>query len=151
LKLTHLLVPLMSLIFGVTFFCFIANADSGLNLALTELNAAARLDFGSYKADIGLRYNLSASKIDQLHLSLKMQPADIFMAAEISILCGKPIDRVVTVYQKHKSKGWGHIAKQLGIKPGSPEFKALKNKANSCSGKLKNKHNKNKYKYKKHK
>lgn len=75
------------------------------------------------------------------------------MAAEISILCGRPVDRVVVVYQKHKNKGWGYIAKQLGIKPGSAKFKALKNKANSCSDRLKYQHkNKNKYKkYKKHK
>jgi hypothetical protein len=29
-------------------------------------------------------------------------------------------------YQVHKGKGWGVIAKNLGIKPGSKEFHALK-------------------------
>ncbi len=141
MKLKHFLVPLIGLILSLAAFTFTATADSDLNFALTELNAAARLDFGSYRANIGLSYNLSASKIDYLHVSLRMPPSDIFMVAELSLMCGRPIDRVVVVYQKHKTRGWGYIAKQLGIKPGSPRFKALKNKATYHSGKLKNKKN----------
>ena len=34
---------------------------------------------------------------------------------------------VKNTYQAHKGKGWGVIAKELGIKPGSREFHALKN------------------------
>lgn len=146
MKLKHFLVPLICLL-SLAVFTLNVNADSELDFALTELNAAARLDFGSYRANIGLSYNLSESKIDYMYVSLKMQPSDIFMAAEISIISGRPIDQVVTVYQTHKAQGWGNIAKQLGIKPGSPEFKALKNRANSCTGKIKNKGNsKNKHK-----
>ncbi len=143
MKLKPLLISLICLVFSLATYTFTASADSDLDFALSELNAAARLDFGSYKADIGLRYNLSESKVDYWYVSLKMQPSDIFMAAEISILCGKPIDSVVTIYQTHKSRGWGYIAQQLGIKPGSAEFKELKNKANGFSGKLKNKNKDN--------
>lgn len=149
MKFKLFLVLLISLVFGLTVFTFPACADSDLNFALTELNAAARLDFGSYRTNIGLSYNLSESKIDYLNVSLRMQPSDIFMAAELSILCGKPVDHVVVVYQKHKHRGWGYIAKELGIKPGSPQFKALKNKANYHSGKIKNKNKNNPKKNKK--
>jgi hypothetical protein len=38
----------------------------------------------------------------------------------------QPIERVLTVYDSHKAKGWGAMAKELGIKPGSAEFHALK-------------------------
>lgn len=148
MKLKHLLIPLICLIFGSVVFAFPSSGDFELDSALSELDASAQLDFGSYKADIGLRYNLSTSKIEYWHVNLRMQPSDIFMAAEISVLCGKPIDRVIEVYQVDKARGWGYIAKQLGIKPGSAEFKALKGKANTCSGNLKNK-NKNKHKNKK--
>lgn len=140
MKSRHFLVPLSCLIITLAACAFTAKADSSLDFALTQLNAAARLDFGSYKANIGLSYNLSASKIEYMHITLRMQPSDIFMAAELSVLCGKPIDHVVVVYRKHKHKGWGYIAKQLGIKPGSAKFHALKNKAHSHSGKLKHKH-----------
>jgi hypothetical protein len=33
---------------------------------------------------------------------------------------------VMATYESHKGKGWGVIAKELGIKPGSAEFHALK-------------------------
>jgi hypothetical protein len=39
----------------------------------------------------------------------------------------RPPETVVQTYQTHKGKGWGVIAKELGIKPGSREFHALKN------------------------
>lgn len=149
MKSRHFLVPLICSVITLATCSFTANADSGLDFALTQLNAAARLDFGSYKANIRLSYNLSASKIEYMHVSLRMQPSDIFMAAELSVLCGMPIDRVVVVYQKNKHKGWGHIAKQLGIKPGSAKFHALKNKANYQAGKIKHKNKNQKKKHKK--
>ena len=149
MKSRHFLISLICSVIALATCSFTANADSGLDFALTQLNAAARLDFGSYKANIRLSYNLSASKIEYMHISLRMQPSDIFMAAELSVLCGMPIDRVVVVYQKNKHKGWGHIAKQLGIKPGSEKFHALKNKANYQSDKIKHKNKNQKKKHKK--
>jgi hypothetical protein len=38
----------------------------------------------------------------------------------------KPPAAVIEIYNKNKGKGWGAVARSLGIKPGSPEFKALK-------------------------
>jgi hypothetical protein len=35
-------------------------------------------------------------------------------------------EKVMQVYTPNKKKGWGAIAKELGIKPGSAEFHALK-------------------------
>lgn len=92
MKSRHFLISLICSVIALATCSFTANADSGLDFALTQLNAAARLDFGSYKANIRLSYNLSASKIEYMHISLRMQPSDIFMAAELSVLCGMPID-----------------------------------------------------------
>jgi len=41
-------------------------------------------------------------------------------------MSGKPIDYVTEQYKENKGRGWGALAKSLGIKPGSPEFHALK-------------------------
>ena len=43
-------------------------------------------------------------------------------------MLGSNIDDVIISYKKNKEKGWGVIAKEMGIKPGSPEFHALKGK-----------------------
>jgi hypothetical protein len=54
-------------------------------------------------------------------------PADAFMAFQFGQMAHRPPETVIHTYQAHKGKGWGVIAKELGIKPGSREFHALKN------------------------
>jgi len=46
---------------------------------------------------------------------------------------------VIDSYRKNKSKGWGALARDLGIKPGSKEFKALKDKIQASADKAKKK------------
>lgn len=101
--------------------------DAQLNASLSKIDANAELDFGAFKARVGAEYNVSTGKIDSWSVNLGMKAGDIYLALEIAKLTKKPVDDVVNVYQKNKGKGWGVIAKELGIKPGSPEFHALKN------------------------
>ena len=49
------------------------------------------------------------------------------MACTIASVIGRPCRQVVDVYERDHGQGWGNIAKQMGIKPGSPEFHRLKN------------------------
>jgi hypothetical protein len=56
----------------------------------------------------------------------RLSPADAYLALRLSVLIGKPIDYVIVRYNKHKKRGWGYIAKKLGIKPGSDGFYLLK-------------------------
>ena len=100
--------------------------DTELDLELSRMNNDAKGDFTSFKADLSLSYNVSEKEIDRLHLSVKMEPAEIFLALELAKISKRPIQEVVEVYTTHKDKGWGFIAKQIGIKPGSPEFHTLK-------------------------
>ena len=97
------------------------------------------LDFGAFKTDLNLSYNISEKRIDYLSVSVKMEPAEIYLTLELSKISGKPVDDVVEIYKVHKNKGWGYIAKQLGIKPGSPEFHKLKENTKNKGSKGKNK------------
>ncbi|MBL4704226.1 MAG: hypothetical protein JKY54_06880 [Flavobacteriales bacterium] len=99
-----------------------------LDLNLNSINKEGKADLPKFKTDLKLSYNVSSKKLDQM-FSLKMQPGEIYFALEIANLTKKPIDDVIKSYQANKDKGWGVIAKELGIKPGSPEFHALKNKS----------------------
>ena len=53
-------------------------------------------------------------------------PGDVFMACNIAAIIGRPCRYVVEAYERDRGHGWGNIAKQMGIKPGSPEFHRLK-------------------------
>jgi hypothetical protein len=53
-------------------------------------------------------------------------PGDVWMACNIASIIGRPCRYVVDVYERDHGHGWGNIAKQMGIKPGSAEFHRLK-------------------------
>ena len=123
---------LMVIFTGISNAQVIFNTGSAeLDADLGKINADASLDFGSFKTDLAISYGISEKKIDYLSISVKMEPAEIYLALELSELSGQSIDHVVEVYQVNRAKGWGVIARELGIKPGSPEFHNLKNNANS--------------------
>lgn len=110
---------------------------------LNRINVEAKADFGKFKAEMGTSYNIAESRIDYYHAELKMEPADIYFALEISNVTRRPVDEIVRVYTDNRGNGWGKIAQQLGIKPGSAEFHALKGKVKNKAekgGKGKEKH-----------
>jgi len=126
----YLIITLLLFCFYTTRAQYYSN-DDDLNQSLLAIDANARLDFGMFKSDISINYNITEKKIDYLSAEIGMSAGDIYMSVELAKISYKSIDQVVEVYNVHKRKGWGVIAKELGIKPGSPEFHALKNDANN--------------------
>lgn len=102
--------------------------DSELDADLNVINTSAKNDMGTFKADLTATFGVSVKNLDYM-LSIKMEPAEIYFALEISVAVNKPIETVIDTYEANREKGWGYIAQQLGIKPGSPEFHALKGKS----------------------
>ena len=74
-----------------------------------------------------------------MKVSIGMEPGEIFMALEIVKNSKSTLTQVLDIYKKDKSKGWGYIAKQAGIKPGSAAFHQLKDNAKGRKGKAKGK------------
>lgn len=101
------------------------SGDSELDKQLTTISTNAKADWTKFKDDVSKAYNTTVAKIDKL-IGLGMTGGDIIMAHEVALISKKPIDDVVSSYKKNKSKGWGVIAKEMGIKPGSDEFHKLK-------------------------
>lgn len=102
--------------------------DSELDSDLNVINTNAKADLPAFKADLTATFGVSIKNVDYM-LSIKMEPAEIYLALEISVAVNKPIETVVDTYEANRDKGWGYIAQQLGIKPGSAEFHALKGKS----------------------
>ncbi|MDX1701966.1 MAG: hypothetical protein R3250_15170, partial [Melioribacteraceae bacterium] len=61
-------------------------------------------------------------------------------ASVLSSATDRPVSEVVELYSE--KKGWGAVAKELGIKPGSEEFHELKANTMKETGKDKQKKNK---------
>ncbi len=100
--------------------------DSGLDAELNVANKEAEADLPLFKKNLSAEFSISLPKIEGL-LEF-MLPGEILIAVKISTVANQPIDTVIESYKKNKGKGWGVIAKEMGIKPGSAEFHALKGK-----------------------
>jgi hypothetical protein len=106
-------------------FCGSAFASGGLDNFLGNLNIQARSDLTGFSARVSAQFGVPVAQVSAT-IGTVREPADAFMVFQLGHMTGYPPERVMEVYERHRGKGWGVIAKSLGIKPGSPEFHALK-------------------------
>ena len=116
-----------------------ATGDAELDGVLKDIDSKAKKDIVAFEERVAGNFNIAKEEVEQAVKVLP--PGDVFMAAQISSTVNKPFPAVVETYQANKDKGWGEVAKEMGIKPGSPEFHEMKKalKANGKKGKAKGK------------
>ena len=90
-----------------------------------NLNIRAEADPSGFRARIAARFKIGDAQITTV-LSNVESPADAYMVFRFGEMSAKPTDYIIDQYRSNKGKGWGVLAKSLGIKPGSKEFHALK-------------------------
>jgi hypothetical protein len=90
-----------------------------------DFNIQAQADPSGFRARLATRFNLGDVQIRAV-LSNIENPADAYIMLRLGEMSGRPTDYIVEKYSYNKAKGWGALAKSLGIKPGSEEFHALK-------------------------
>jgi hypothetical protein len=105
----------------------------GLEDFLSNVNVQARVDLPGFSAKISTQFGVPLPRVQAVVQSVR-EPADAFMVFQLGQMSGQSPDRVLAVYTPRKNKGWGVIAKELGIKPGSAEFHALKSGNLSFTG-----------------
>ena len=91
-----------------------------------DLSIQAQADPSGFRARLGARFRIGDAEISAV-LSNVEYPGDAYMVLRLGEMSGRPTDYVINQYRSGKGKGWGALAKSLGIKPGSEEFHALKN------------------------
>jgi len=101
----------------------LSHAD--LQVFLSNLNVQAQADLPGFKAKLSAQFGVPLPRVEMIFAEVRV-PGDAFMCFQLGQMARKPPEMVVRTYHKGKGKGWGVIAKNLGIKPGSPEFHALK-------------------------
>lgn len=100
-------------------------AGGGLDVFLDNLNVQARADLPGFSTRISAQFGVPLPQVHAVLGSVAV-PADAFMVFELGRMTSRPPDSVLQVYQANRGRGWGVIAKNLGIKPGSAQFHALK-------------------------
>lgn len=92
---------------------------------LDNLNIRAEADSSGFSMELATRFKIGSTDVKAVIGNVD-RPSDAYMVLRLGELSHKPIQQVLHVYSANKNRGWGVMAKQLGIKPGSREFHALK-------------------------
>lgn len=71
-------------------------------------------------------YGAPRDLVVDLLTTRRWAPGDVYYACAIAQILGRPCRYVADYWDEHHGKGWGVVAKELGIKPGSAEFHRLK-------------------------
>ena len=100
----------------------VASGDFGW---MEDFNIRAEADHSDFRARLEARFKVGGVEISAVFGHVH-DPADAYMLFRLGEMANLPIERVIERYEAEKGKGWGVLAKSLGIKPGSPEFHALK-------------------------
>ena len=128
-------ISIAVLLFLITGFAGVAHAD--LDDFIRRVNAQAKSDIKSFNTKLSTQFGVPVPRVDAI-LRAVASPADAFMVLQLGQMSNKQPEAVVQTYQANRDKGWGVIAKELGIKPGSPEFHALKRGDFALTGKAGN-------------
>ncbi len=104
----------------------ITTGDLGFDEELRLLNNMARSNPKGFCREVSRHYGADPKTVDRLINKAGMAPADVYLAAKVRKLTLRSWDEVLRQYKENRGNGWGVIAKNLGIKPGSREFHLLK-------------------------
>lgn len=111
----------------LVFTCFALpiTANAGNFDWLDNLNIKAETDASGYQVTLATRFRIGNAEARAV-ISNTEKPADAYMVLRLSELANCPVNEVLKVYESDRNKGWGVMAKHLGIQPGSKEFHVLK-------------------------
>lgn len=117
----------LKMILGVilVFFLVSSVAAAGDFDWIRDFNIRAVADASGFRARLAARFQIGDAQIEAV-LGSAEKPADAYMVLRLGEMAKRPPEDVLKEYKAGKGKGWGALAKSIGIKPGSKEFHALK-------------------------
>lgn len=104
------------------------SGDPWLDDRLGEVGLYARADLDGFIDEVVVSFGAPRPVVRQYVVDYGYPPADVYLMAGYASALGLPLVDVHEVYRTHRGQGWGVIAQDLGIKPGSPAFHGLKGK-----------------------
>jgi hypothetical protein len=111
--------------------------DITIDNELGYMNGYGRQNQGYFVDDVVNSYGAPRYLVNDLLNTRRWEPGDVYYACALAYQVRRPCGDVVNMYEQDRGQGWGVIAKRLGIKPGSPQFHALKGDVSKGHGKFK--------------
>ena len=120
------LVVVVLLVLGASVVKPSKTGDRDLDAQLVKIDEKAKADPDVFFGQLSQQHNIPEAEIRQEKERRGLSYGDTYMAAALSRLSKRPIGAVADEYRPKDGKGWGVMAMNLGIKPGSPEFHQMK-------------------------
>ena len=100
--------------------------DRDLDSLLGSIDERAKSDPDVFFLQLGRQHDIPAEEVRQEKERWGLSYGDTYMATALSRISRRPIGAVAGEYKQNRGKGWGVMAMNMGIKPGSPEFHQMK-------------------------
>jgi hypothetical protein len=131
MKLLKMLLVVLIFLLPVSFEALAGDFDW-----IRDFNIKAEADSSGFRARLAARFKIGNAEIETV-LSNVDKPSDAYVVLRLGEMSNQPIEHVIEKYKSGKGKGWGALAKSLGIRPGSNGFHALKSNHDLYDGKSK--------------
>lgn len=102
------------------------SGDPALDAVLTTINQLFGDEPDYYVEQIVYETRAPQRYVREYIVERDYAPADVYMIGELAQLSGKSFTDVARTFDANRGRGWGVMAKELGIKPGSAQFHQLK-------------------------
>ena len=100
---------------------------------MDNFNVRAQADVSGFRARLADRFRIGNAQIDAV-LDVAKSAADAYMILRCGEISKRSSQEVMEKYKSGKDKGWGSMARSLGIRPGSKEFQDLRSGDDLYSG-----------------
>jgi hypothetical protein len=111
---------------SVAFALQTGTGDWNLDYQLGKINELAKADPDGFFKQLSQNYGIPQKQIRQAKGQHGLSYGDTYMATALARKNNRRVGDVAAEYEQNQGKGWGVMAMNMGIKPGSPEFKELK-------------------------
>jgi hypothetical protein len=100
--------------------------DAWLDAQLGDINVYTRGNLDGFVDDVVVSFGSPRTVVREYVVERRWAPGDVYYACALAYQLNRPCIDTLRDYDQHRGEGWGVIAKRMGIKPGSPQFHALK-------------------------
>jgi hypothetical protein len=100
--------------------------DAWVDTVLADINAYGRRYPDAFADELARYRGAPRDYVATLLADPAWTPGDVYFACALAQSIGRACRYVAGEWQAHAGEGWGALARELGVKPGSAEFKALK-------------------------
>lgn len=111
--------------------------DAWMDVQLRDMNVYTRGNTDGFIDDVVISFGAPRQVVREYVVERRWAPGDVYYACALAYQMRKPCLDNLREYDKNNGKGWGVIAKRMGIKPGSAEFQTLKGRVSNTNGKFK--------------